>query len=64
MNLTKSIVTDLKASETHFEGSVVLEGATVKDGVNLVGAKIDGVLKFDGGQFVGKDTAPTLSGDC
>lgn len=61
LGLTNSIVTDLEASEAHFEGSVDLKDTRVTDGVSLVGATIDGNLKCDGGHFIGKGTAPALN---
>src|SRR5215469_2220230 len=60
LNLTDSILTDLKAGEVHIEGSIYLERVTVTGRVTLQGAIIDGDLHCDGGQLICRDGTPAL----
>ena len=59
--LTGSSLKILDMGGAHFEGSVYLNYRfKAERGVNLTGAKIDGNLVCEGGQFIGDDKVPAL----
>ena len=65
LDLSGSSVQELQAVATHCEGDIYLrEGFKAEGRVNLIAAKIDGNLAFDGGQFISVDlTAAKIDGN-
>lgn len=62
LSLEGSSVTDFTAIATHFDGGVCLgKGFRAQGPVNLLAATIEGNLDCDNGQFISKESAPSLN---
>jgi hypothetical protein len=60
LSLEGGSANQLVAKYTYFEGSVNLQSVFKAGGVNLAGARIDGDLTCEGGQFLGRDPTYVL----